>query len=533
MTEQQHVPTFPGRAASERSGRRRVVIVGGGHNGLTAAAYLARAGAEVTVLERLPVLGGAAISATAFPGLDARLSRYAYLVSLLPRSIATDLGLHVSLVRRRYSSYSPVPGTERGLLIDNHDWAASTASFDSVGAGADAERFAAFYRRIERFAGALFDTVTSPLPTAEQARGLLSDDWEAFVERPIGEVIEASVGNDLVRGVIATDALIGTFTDLHGDTDGNRCLLYHVIGGGTGDWDVPVGGMGVVSGGLQRAAEAAGAQLITGAEVTAIDPGGAVTYVVGEQADRLTADLVLCGAAPQVLARLLGEAPSVRAEGAQVKVNLLLRRLPKLRQAGIAPEAAFGGTFHIHETLSELAAGRAAALNGRLPDPLPAEIYCHSLADPSILGSKLRADGYQTLTLFGLQVPDRLVDSWGNDALRDALATEALASLDSVLAEPIEPLLATDGEGKVCIEVKTTRDLESALAMPGGNIFHGPLAWPWAEPGEPLVTPAQRWGVATAHERVLLCGAGARRGGGVSGIAGQNAAMAAIELLGL
>ncbi len=534
MTEQLlRDPADEPRGASASSSRRRVVIVGGGHNGLTAAAYLARAGADVTVLERLDVFGGAAISATAFTGLDARLSRYAYLVSLLPPSIANDLGLNVSLVRRRYSSYTPVPDTNGGLLVDNGDWAASTASFASVGATADAERFAAFYRRIARFAGALFDTVTSPLPTAAQAQALLGDDWDAFVHRPIGEVIEASVEHDLVRGVIATDALIGTFTDLHDSTDGNRCLLYHVIGGGTGDWDVPVGGMGVLSGGVEQAARVAGARLIAEAEVTEIDPDGAVTYVAGEQAHRVTADLVLCGAAPEVLAGLLREAPSVRAEGAQVKINLLLRRLPRLRQAGIAPEAAFGGTFHIHETLSELAAGHAAALDGRLPDPLPAEIYCHSLADPSILGERLQAEGYQTLTLFGLHVPDRLVDSWGNDALREALRTAALASLDSVLAEPIEPLLATDGEGRPCIEVKTTRDIETALAMPGGNIFHGPLSWPWAEPDEPLATPAQRWGVATQHDRVLLCGAGARRGGGVSGIAGQNAAMAAIELLGL
>ena len=81
--------------------------------------------------------------------------------------------------------------------------------------------------------------------------------------------------------------------------------------------------------------------------------------------------------------------------------------------------------------------------------------------------------------------------------------------------------------------MKTTRDLEEALGMPGGHIFHGPLAWPWAGPDEALDTPARRWGVATAHDRVLLCGSGARRGGGVSGIAGHNAAMAALDLLGV
>ena len=508
---------------------KRVVIIGGGHNALTAAAYLSRAGAEVTLLERSDHLGGAAISAQAFPGVDARLSRYAYLVSLLPRVIADDLGLSVRLVRRRYSSYTPVPGTDRGLLIDNADAAGTRASFASIGAGPDADGFNDFYARTASFAGSLFETMTHPLPTEKQAKALVEDEWDAFVRRPIGEVIESSVADDLVRGVIATDALIGTFTGLHESTDGNRCLLYHVIGGGTGDWDVPIGGMGVVSGGMAAAAGAAA--LLTGAEVTSVDPDGEVRYVRGGEEFRASAELVLCGAAPDVLNRLFGDDSKRTAEGAQVKVNLLLNRLPRLRQPGVPAEAAFGGTFHIHESFSELEAAGAQALAGRLPDPLPAEIYCHSLADPSILGPAARQ--FQTLTLFGLQVPDRLVDAVGNDELRSRLRFAALASLDSVLAEPIEPLLAVDGNGEPCVEVKTTRDLEHALAMPGGNIFHGPLSWPWADADDPLRTPAERWGVATAHERVLLCGAGARRGGGVSGIAGHNAAMAAIEILGL
>jgi len=100
---------------------RDVVIVGGGHNGLTAAAYLALAGKRVTVIERLDVFGGAAVSAEAFAGVDARLSRYSYLVSLLPGRVIRDLGLDISLARRRYSSYTPEPGTSTGVLIDNED----------------------------------------------------------------------------------------------------------------------------------------------------------------------------------------------------------------------------------------------------------------------------------------------------------------------------------------------------------------------------------------------------------------------------
>ena len=239
-----------------------VVIVGGGHNGLTAAAYLAQAGRSVLVLERLDHGGGAAVSAQAFEGVDARLSRYSYLVSLLPQSIVRDLKLKVTLKRRRYSSYTPVPGGEGGLLVDNGDAAATAASFEAIGAKADAAAWGSFYGQTSTLARALFPTVTEPLLTRSEARRAVADDatWDAFVERPVGEVIHSSFSHDVVRGVALTDALIGTFAPNVDDAlDGNRCFLYHVIGGGTGDWDVPVGGMGAVSGELYNAARAAGA----------------------------------------------------------------------------------------------------------------------------------------------------------------------------------------------------------------------------------------------------------------------------------
>lgn len=218
-------------------------------------------------------------------------------------------------------------------------------------------------------------------------------------------------------------------------------------------------------------------------------------------------------------------------EGAQVKVNMLLRRLPRLRDDTVTPVAAFAGTFHINETLGQLDRAHEVAASGRLPDPLPAEIYCHSLTDPSILSPGLRDAGAQTLTLFGLQVPHRLVAGADPDAARAELLAAAQRSLDAVLAEPIADCLYETADGQPCIEARTTADLEDGLGMRGGDIFHGPLSWPWAGDDEPLETPAQRWGVATAHPRVLLCGSGARRGGAVSGIGGHNAAMAAREIL--
>ena len=533
-----------------------VVVVGGGHNGLVAATYLALAGRSVTVLEKLDHVGGAAVSAHAFDGLDARLSRYSYLVSLLPQRIIRDLGLDLQLVRRRFSSYTPLPGTDRGLLVDNGDASATSRSFASIGAGADADGWRCFYDDTARLAKTLFPTVCDPLLTRAEAKRLVADDrlWADFIDTPIGERIEASFAHDLVRGVVLTDGLIGTFAPAH-DLAANICFLYHVIGGGTGDWDVPVGGMGAVSGALEHAARVAGATIVTGAEVTAITPDGEITLVQGGSEHRVGAGTVLANIAPSLLAGLISDSRSsgpftavsrtadpgvaTRArsgpalldqpEGAQVKINLLLSRLPRLRDTSVDPAAAFGGTFHINETYSQLDRAFREASAGGIPSPLPAEIYCHTLSDPSILSPELQASGSHTLTLFGLHVPDRLLTSENNNVMRDRLQQAAIDTLNSVLGEPIEPLLMTDGSGRPTIETKTTRDLEHALGLPGGNIFHGPLSWPFAADTDQLDTPARRWGVATAHDRILICGAGAQRGGGVSGIGGHNAAMAVLE----
>ncbi|WP_345800139.1 NAD(P)/FAD-dependent oxidoreductase [Microbacterium sp. AZCO] len=512
------------------------VIVGGGHNALVAAAYLARAGRSVVVLERLDRVGGAAVSERPWPGVDARLSRYSYLVSLLPRRIIDDLGLRIDLRRRRFSSYTPDPGDpRRGILIDTADPAATRASFlRTLGDEAEASRFAAFCKRLAPVARAIFPSMTAPLPHAGELKARIGDDglWSALVHEPLGRLLRASLDSDLARGIALTDALIGTFS--HADDESlrqNRCFLYHVIGGGTGDWDVPVGGMGRVTAELERAARDAGAHLRTGIDVTAITPDGEVTVEGGE---KLHGRLVLSGVGSSVLRGLLGETASDaadRPEGAQLKVNMLLQRLPRLRDPSVAPEAAFAGTFHVNETLTQLDAAFRTAAGRGIPNPLPEEIYCHSLTDPSILGPELRASGAQTLTLFGLQTPHRLLEGRDRDAARAELLRAAQASLDAVLAEPLDGCLYEAPDGSPCIEARTTADLEESLGMTGGDIFHGPLSWPWADEDEPLDGPARRWGVATANDRILLAGSAARRGGAVSGLGGHNAAMAALELL--
>ncbi|MFI8204073.1 phytoene desaturase family protein [Streptomyces sp. NPDC085937] len=516
--------------AAQESRTYDAVIVGGGHNGLVAAAYLARAGRSVLVLERLGHTGGAAISTRPFAGVDARLSRYSYLVSLLPRKILTDLGLDVRLGTRTISSYTPAErdGRPTGLLVGGGEERTREAFVRLTGSDREYRAWQSFYDLTGRVARRVFPTLTEPLPTRAELRRTVDDEeaWRIFFEEPLGVAVEERFADDLVRGVVFTDALIGTFADAHDPAlPQNRCFLYHVIGGGTGAWDVPVGGMGAVTDALAAAARAAGAVIATGHEAVRIDTDGRTAEITHRTADGegvVGARHVLVNASPEELARLTGDTPPPRAEGAQLKVNMLLTRLPRLRDTSVDPCEAFAGTFHIAEGYEQLATAHAQAAAGRLPDTPPSEIYCHSLTDPSILGPDLAARGYQTLTLFGLHAPARLFER-DNDATREKLLKSTLAQLDAHLDEPITDCLATDAEGRPCIEARSPLDLERDLGLPGGNIFHRELSWPHAQDG------TGRWGVETAHANVLLCGAGAVRGGGVSGVPGHNAAMAVLE----
>jgi phytoene dehydrogenase-like protein len=472
--------------------KRDAVIVGGGHNGLVAATLLAGAGRNVLVLERRKRVGGAAVSGTPFPGVEARLSRYAYLVSLFPTELARKLGLRVEFRPRAVAT----PATE-------------------------------FHAMLTRVAQRVFPTLTEPLLSREQLRRLVGESaaWRALFEEPLSEALERAFDSDATRGVVLTDALIGTFAPAADpQLRQNRCFLYHVIGNCTGRWDVPVGGMGALTTALETVARSAGAEIRTGSEIVSIGTDGGTAEVACADGERFEARHVLAGVAPAVLHELLGEeAAAQRPEGSQLKINMVLSRLPRLRDREVSPERAFTGTFHVNEGYAQLERAYEQAASGRIPTEPPCELYCHSLTDPSILSPELRAAGAQTLTLFGLHMPTRLFGAEPERAKRDAVAA-TLRSLNSVLVDPIEDCLWRAADGKPCLEALTPPELESELGMPGGHIFHRDLAWPYAETDAEVGT----WGVETAHQNVWLCGAGARRGGGVSGIPGHNAAQAVL-----
>ncbi|MFB9313463.1 phytoene desaturase family protein [Nocardioides plantarum] len=516
-----------------------VVVVGGGHNGLVAAAYLARAGLSVQVLERLDHTGGAAVSAAAFAGHPTRLSRYSYLVSVMPEQLMADLRLDIQLLSRRTASYTPTLRDQRpgGLLVERHERDATRASFlELTGGETEYDAWREFYADVAEMAHVVAPTLLEPLPHERDVRDRVDPGiWRDLVTRPLGEAVERRFTDDTVRGVVATDALIGTFASLHDPSlVQNRCFLYHLIGNGKGEWRVPVGGMGSLSGALEKAARSAGADIVTEAGVSAIRAdqtgGGEVDWTAPDGTTHTVgARFVLANVAPWVLRILLGEPedPDTKPEGSQLKINLLLDRLPRLR-SGVDPTVAFAGTLHLGEDYSQLEAAYADAAAGRVPAAMPGEVYCHSLSDPSILGDV--PPGTHTLTYFGLHTPASLFDADPEGAKR--LAVErAIASLDQHLVEPLMSCVAFDAQGDPCVEAKIPQDVERDLAMPGGHIFHGDLDWPWASARARLDTPAQRWGVQTDRDAVLLCGSGSRRGGAVSGLGGHHAAQAVLESL--
>lgn len=521
--------------------RYDVVILGGGHNGLVSAAYLARAGLSVLVLEQKDHFGGAAISARIFPDYDARLSRYAYLVSLFPEKIIRELGLQVELRQRTVASFTPFVqnGRHSGLLLSNVSEEISRRSTaELTGSESEFDQLTKLIALARLFAEKIWHSLLEPLASKEEWQGRFDADeshrvvWRGLVEEPLGRLVERYLSDDLMRGVVFTDATIGLLTHPHDESLlQNRCFLYHVIGNKTGEWKVPVSGMGRISAELERVAREAGAELVTSARVQSLGLGSDVQSVVfdlRDQREMVDARFVLANVGENILASLLGETfePDSSHDGSVFKVNLLLRRLPRLKAGKVAPTDAFRGTFHIDEGYEQMKQAYAEAARGELPARPPSEVYCHTLTDDTVLSPELRAQGFHTLTLFGLYAPWRLF-AIDNDAVRARALERYLAGLNHWLAEPIEDCLARDRDGHPCIECKSPVDIETELGHYRGNIFHRALQFPFAESDGEINT----WGVETRWPNVLLCGASARRGGGVSGIPGHNAAMKVLEVI--
>jgi phytoene dehydrogenase-like protein len=518
-----------------------VVILGAGHNGLVAASYLGRAGLSVLLLEKNDYIGGATTSQKVFPDYDARLSRYSYLVSLFPEKIIRDLGLKLELRRRATGSFTPYRQNDRhhGLLLSNVDEEVGRQSMlELTGSDTEFQQMKKFYNLSRVFAEQVWDTMLEQLVSKEEFKRRFDVDdisreaWQSLAEEPLGFAIERYLQNDLVRGLVLTDAKIGLFTHAHDlSLVQNRCFLYHLIGNKTGEWRVPVGGMGAVANELETAARRSGAEFLTGIRIRGLGLNGkgpSVEFETAGKRETIDARFLLVNFGRNVLAKFTGKPfqPNATDEGSVFKINMLLRRLPKLKAKKYAAAQAWCGTFHSDEGYEQMNASYTHASQGRLPEKTPCEVYCHTITDGSILGLDLREQGYHTMTLFGLDAPWS-VFARDNAMMRKEAEQKFLASINQWLEEPIEDCLAVARDGSLCIESKSPVDIEDSLGMYHGNIFHDAPTWPFATTKKEI----GRWGVETEYESVFFCGSSALRGGAVSGIPGHNAAMKVLETL--
>jgi phytoene dehydrogenase-like protein len=512
-----------------------VIIIGSGHNGLVAACYLAKAGKRVLVLEKNDYIGGATTSQKTFPEFEAYLSRYSYLVSLFPKRIFEELQLDIELLGRKIASYTPYDSN--GLLLSNENKEISKASVLALGYGLEEwNGYQHILKMQARFAALVWDSLLEPLKSREEWKSYFDrqgekDLWEAMIEKPIGLLIEKYVKSDVLRGVLLTDAKIGAFTHaMDNSLMQNKTFLYHIIGNKTGEWRVPKGGMGTLVKQLHLKALDLAVVFKVNAEVKEIDQ-----KKVKLNNQEFSADYILMNAAPQLLDKLISTKNKFKAnglgkrfegkEGTAFKINILLERLPKLKNKGLDPEDAFAGTFHINQNYSQLATAFNEAMKGKIPAVFPCEMYCHTLTDNSILSDELNKKGHHTITVFGLDMPYSLFKI-ENTKNKEIVWQKFLKGINAFLEEPLEECIANDSHGNLCFECKSALDLENDLGLPKGNIFHNDLSWFFAENDAEI----GQWGVETAFPNIFICGSGAKRGGAVSGIPGRNAAMRVLEI---
>ncbi|MGH7938472.1 MAG: phytoene desaturase family protein, partial [Chthoniobacterales bacterium] len=518
-----------------------VVILGAGHNGLVAATYLTRAGLSVLLLEKNDYVGGATTSTKVFPDYDAWLSRYSYLVSLFPEKIIRELGLDLELRGRATGSFTPYvkDGRHDGLLLSNVSEETSRQSVVALtGSDREFEQMKSFYALARTFAEKTWDSLLEPLVSKEEmARRFETDEmsreaWRSLAEEPLGFSLERYLQDDLLRGLVFTDGKIGVSTYPHDPTLlQNRCFLYHLIGNKTGEWKVPVGGMGAVAQKLEEAARQSGAEIVTSAKIRKLDLTGKERVVEFERdgkTETVSARFLLVNFGRNILSQLTGETyqSNESDEGSVFKINLLLRRLPKLKETRYPATEAFCGTFHIDEGYREMNLSYEQSRAGQLPEKPPSEIYCHTLTDDSILSPELRAQGFHTLTLFGIDTPWSLF-AGDNETMRRKAERRFLDGINHWLAEPLEDCLAVARDGSLCLESKSPVDIEDSLGLFHGNIFQSAPTFPFAATKEQV----GRWGVETEFENVFLCGSSAHRGGAVSGIPGHNAARKVLEIV--
>ena len=507
-----------------------VIVVGGGHNALTAAAYLARAGLRVCVLERRDVLGGACVTEELWPGY--RVSRASYVVSMLQPKVVADL-------RLREHGYEPIPldppyaTVAGGTPVFFHDDAAAAQASIARVSPRDARAYPEFMALLERAAAFVRPLLLkappgglrSVMPWAARGAGLSRrrlHELYRLMTMSVGDLLDEWFENDALKGCLASTGVVGVWAGPY--TPGTAYnLLHHELGsldGAGGAWGHVRGGMGAISVALAGAARAHGAVVRTGAEVASIDvAGGAVTGVTLASGETLRASLVVSGAHPQTTvldlvgaqhfpAEVAADMRRYRTRGASVKVNLVLAHPP--RYAGVSADEQqmlLRTGVALCASLADLERAWQDAVLGRPATTPYIEVEVPSAVDPTL------ADGDGCVVTMFTQYGPHDGAGWP-DGARERYLRACLGVLEAVA-----PGVA---DSVVHAEVLAPPDLERIFGLRGGSIFHGEQDLAQLAFMRPAPALAR---YATPVAGLYLCGAGTHPGGGVMGASGHNAAM--------
>ncbi|MGB6743647.1 MAG: NAD(P)/FAD-dependent oxidoreductase [Terracidiphilus sp.] len=497
------------------------IIVGAGHNGLACAAYLARAGQRVLVLESRNRVGGACTIEEPFPGV--RMSPCAYLAGLLHPLVVEELELP-----RRGFEWTPavngmfVPfldGSSIQLWDDDERCEAEVRAF----APGDVDGWRAMNDVLRRLRDALRpagaeDVWIGDAPTRAQIEERIGADEEArhlLFDWSMAEFVERYLNDERLQIAYLGQGVIGTNASPF--DPGTASIRFHHasgrLGGMPGMWGYVRGGMGMVSFYFCDAAREAGALVASGVAVAEIVPDEGVVLEGGE---RIAARTVVSNADPRATLRMLGAAADAKwrervervpMEGRTVKLNVLLRELPNFTARPGTDEPHHYGQINTPLTKEEWKTGFAAARRGELPAYLWCEIYFQSVHDRSVV-----PNGQHTMSVFAQYVPYSFArGSW--DERRDEVRRLALRSLGRFCSNIDSAVIDA--------QVLGPPDIERKVGLTGGHIFQGECLPPymWAD----------RLSARTPMQGVYLCGACTHPGGSVIGINGRNAAMAVLK----
>jgi phytoene dehydrogenase-like protein len=515
-----------------------VVIVGGGHNGLVCAAYLARAGLRTLVLERRHLVGGAAVTEEPWPGY--RVSTASYVVSLMPQQIVRELalasfGYHVYPLDPAY--FAPfLDGS--GILV----WEDPVAAAEEIGriSRADGSRYLEYCRDVAAMADVIRPLLHKipPDPALRSAHDLpAAASMLGFLLRRRGaaaslvdlmtmsgaDFLGRYFSDERILGALAPGSVIGMWGGPMSPGSA-YVLLHHRMGevdGVGGCWGVARGGMGAVSEAIAGAARAAGVEIETSAEVVSIDVSagsGRVTGVTLASGRSVSAPVVVSGVHPATTFLSLGgekhlpdalvtDIQRFRTRSPAAKVNLALSGLPSFTARPGSELGPQHPEFIISPSLEYLERAWDAAKYGQ-PSPRPM-IDC---VIPSTKDPTLAPAGSYVMSCFVQYVPYELAEGSWDDAARSALATSVI--------ETIGEFAPGFGELVTHQEVLTPVDLEERFGLLGGNIFHGEMSADQLFSFRPSSLAS---GYRTPVSGLYLCGSGTHPGGGVMGIPGRNA----------